>query len=618
MEPSNNEGKRITYKRARPNPLFQEWLEELYEEAKEKKSKLESMLKEALGSLSKYPLPLKSGAECAILKGFGKKLCAHLDQRLEVYRYNLASVQSFETGSGTSSESSGRNSNCSSPLSDIINVERRVKQYKLSHNTSTEAGISNCKLLQNTSTEASISNRSPIKNHNVVIDGDSNVKSTLSPNTDRSSESQNPSTQKNKHQAKAKKYKPAHRSGAYAILIALLEHCKENPSENSLTKEELINKAQKHSEESFLRPKPNCFYTAWSNMSRLVNKGLITQIRHKKVRYFLSREGTELAEELLEDTRNTPTVNDIIFNSVPSTSTVRSEDIHGNEAMPTSSENNNISAIVLLPFTFDIILLIDKNETGGTSKKNDPTVAQFNKYPDLKHEYRSLKVGDYAWIARHKVNKEQELVLPLIVERKRMDDLGASIKDGRFHEQKFRLRKCGLKSVVYMVENYGINKNVGLPIQNLMQALANTRVQDDFQVHITHSLTDSAKFLTMMTNRLAARYQDRSLKGCSSEATEGYLMTFEYFNKASAKTKPLTVTETFIKLLLQLKGVSVEKALAITSKFNTPRSLIIQYKKCDRNEGEFLLANIKYGNSGRNVGPSVSKSIYLLFSKIGE
>lgn len=47
---------------------------------------------------------------------------------------------------------------------------------------------------------------------------------------------------------------------------------------------------------------------------------------------------------------------------------------------------------------------------------------------------RHLKVGDFAWISRHKDGKE--LVLPYIVERKRMDDLGGSIKDGRFHEQK--------------------------------------------------------------------------------------------------------------------------------------------------------------------------------------
>lgn len=141
------------------------------------------------------------------------------------------------------------------------------------------------------------------------------------------------------------------------------------------------------------------------------------------------------------------------------------------------------------------------------SKKNDPTVAQFKKYPDLKHEYRSLKVGDFTWIARHKNNKDQELVLPYIVERKRMDDFGSSIKDGRFHEQKFRLRKCGLNNIIYLVENYGSNKHVGLPIQSLMQALANTRVQDHFKVHVTDSLNNSARFLAMMTKRLTIEYK---------------------------------------------------------------------------------------------------------------
>lgn len=91
-------------------------------------------------------------------------------------------------------------------------------------------------------------------------------------------------------------------------------------------------------------------------------------------------------------------------------------------------------------------------------------------------------------------------------------------------------------------------------------------------------------------------------------------MTFAFVNSASRKTKPLTVTETFIKLLLQLKGVSVEKALAITECYKTPRSLIEAYEECDIKDGEFLLANLKYGDLNRNVGPTVSKSVYHLFS----
>ena len=46
--------------------------------------------------------------------------------------------------------------------------------------------------------------------------------------------------------------------------------------------------------------------------------------------------------------------------------------------------------------------------------------------------------------------EEGEVVLQLIVERKRVDDLAGSIKDGRYAEQKFRLQRCGISSILYV------------------------------------------------------------------------------------------------------------------------------------------------------------------------
>lgn len=56
----------------------------------------------------------------------------------------------------------------------------------------------------------------------------------------------------------------------------------------------------------------------------------------------------------------------------------------------------------------------------------------------VKLQVRKLQVGDFAWIARN--TEGQELLLPYIVERKRLDDLASSIKDGRFHEQKVLMK----------------------------------------------------------------------------------------------------------------------------------------------------------------------------------
>ncbi|XP_041980053.1 crossover junction endonuclease MUS81 [Aricia agestis] len=585
-------GKRITFKRSRPNPLFESWLEELHEEASNKKSKLEPMLKEALTSLSKYPLPLLTGAECAILSGFDKRLCQFLDSRLEVYNSNNLKIPK--------------------PASPI------------QVNASQDSSSNNSNLQQTNGVQNGNSNQNML-NINEATASTSQISSHLSScNTSSPQTPKPPEHSAGKRARKTKHYKPAHRSGGYAILLGLLEN---SESGNPVNKENLIEIAQKYCEESFVRPKPESLYTAWSSMSKLVTKGLVVKHGARKATYTLSEQGLNLAKELLEESKNIPTINNIIFND----NHVKNQepiltinnghqnhiDIVDNE-IPTTSEQclvDKSPILEMLPGTFDVVLIIDIHETNGLSKKTDPTVAQFNKYPDLKHEYRSLKVGDFTWIARDKVNSSKEFILPYIVERKRMDDLGASIKDGRFHEQKFRLKKSGLKNIIYLVENYGSNKHIGLPVQTLMQALANTRVQNGFKVHITDSLTNSARFLAMMTKRLTIEYKDKTLKGHNQEPSGDILPTFAFFNKAALKNKPLSVTDTFIKLLLQMKGVSVEKALAITKVYKTPSSLFKAYEGCDDDrEGELLLANLKYKNVSSNVGPKVSKSIYQLFT----
>lgn len=54
----------------------------------------------------------------------------------------------------------------------------------------------------------------------------------------------------------------------------------------------------------------------------------------------------------------------------------------------------------------------------------------------ISFDVRKLHVGDFLWVAKEISGEQRELVLDYIVERKRMDDLARSIKDGRFKEQK--------------------------------------------------------------------------------------------------------------------------------------------------------------------------------------
>lgn len=87
---TNSNKRRITVKYKSANPLFEQWLTEWKEEAKEKGSKLEFTYRNAVLSLKKCPISFNSGQECKILKGFGDHLCRLLDQRLRDHNSQLS------------------------------------------------------------------------------------------------------------------------------------------------------------------------------------------------------------------------------------------------------------------------------------------------------------------------------------------------------------------------------------------------------------------------------------------------------------------------------------------------------------------------------------------------
>ena len=60
--------------------------------------------------------------------------------------------------------------------------------------------------------------------------------------------------------------------------------------------------------------------------------------------------------------------------------------------------------------------------------------------------------GDAIWIARSKRDPRREWVLDYIVERKGVADLLSSIKYGRYEQQKYWMKRCGLRHLMYLVE----------------------------------------------------------------------------------------------------------------------------------------------------------------------
>ncbi|XP_071455291.1 crossover junction endonuclease MUS81 isoform X2 [Hetaerina americana] len=299
----------------------------------------------------------------------------------------------------------------------------------------------------------------------------------------------------------------------------------------------------------------------------------------------------------------------------------------------------NTETVIFEPGSFHVQLFVDSGETNGfkgrsnSSKASKDVLLNQLSAAGVSFEVRKLSVGDFAWgcIPDHlalgntaAVKMDDEiLMLPYIVERKRVDDLGSSIRDGRFHEQKFRLKKSGMWQVIYLIE--GLSEKLGvtdkessrglhLPVSTLQQASANTEVVDRFLVRDTKGLKETAEYLVLMTNSLATLFQGKKLKRVRKDDLPQFsvaddmaeLISLLEFNKSSVKCKDLTVSQMFIRHLLQIRGLSVEKAQAIIERYPTPCDLCKAYDD-DPKQRELLLANIPFGPNKRLIGPTLSK-----------
>ncbi|XP_033734849.1 crossover junction endonuclease MUS81-like [Pecten maximus] len=282
---------------------------------------------------------------------------------------------------------------------------------------------------------------------------------------------------------------------------------------------------------------------------------------------------------------------------------------------------------ILTPGNFDIILCIDNQEFYGGGKNGSKTLLPDLMKNGVNCDLRKLQVGDLLWVAREKTagvtGKGRELVLDYVVERKRMDDLVHSCIDGRLPDQKFRLKHCGINNAIFLIEMYGSMQHFSIAEDRIKQTITNLQIIDGFQIKRTGNTKESVSYLTMMTRYIHSYYRNKTLYATSPDDLQGKghindaeqrLLTFEQFNQGSVKSKALTVREMFGKQLIQLNGMSAEKAKAVTDKYTTPSDILEAYDNCHSvKEKENLLNNIKSGKAMRNLGQSLSKQICQLY-----
>lgn len=224
----------------------------------------------------------------------------------------------------------------------------------------------------------------------------------------------------------------------------------------------------------------------------------------------------------------------------------------------------------------------------------------------------------------------------LIIERKSLQDLLASIKDGRYEEQSYRLRHSSgipMHNIIYVIEGVFAQLRNPADKRTIFSAMTSLGVFKGFSVIRTSCLQETAEWLMALTEKLE---RDMSIKKLvphykiappviindeSVTQEEELALDAQPTNYCSVvkKVKKDNVTmENMGEIILcQIPGVSSVSAVAIMKHFRSI-SHLIESLKTDAN----CLDAITCDNSGkaRKVSKTMVKNIreYLLYQGSSE
>jgi ERCC4-type nuclease len=230
-----------------------------------------------------------------------------------------------------------------------------------------------------------------------------------------------------------------------------------------------------------------------------------------------------------------------------------------------------------------------------------------NQNKPYKVAYENLDIGDIQIID---MDTNEMLIM---IERKTLADLSASIKDGRYKEQKERMIHSLKKSIRKIVLIEGTDfSTFSLSLKIFDSVIINTMIRDNIHIHLTKSLSDTMAFIENIMANLPKYYGDLKEEIVNN-------INKEYDGEHNCKTGKkdnLTVEMCFRNMLSQITGISTAIAQVIVAKYCTMDSLLFEIKKIGNSEeGESIdgvkeLSDLKYGTGQRRIGDKISSKIY--------
>jgi len=217
-------------------------------------------------------------------------------------------------------------------------------------------------------------------------------------------------------------------------------------------------------------------------------------------------------------------------------------------------------------------------------------------------EKRVLQLGDILFTS------DDESVTYLCIERKSFQDLLASIKDGRYTEQSYRLSNCypNPHNVVYLLE--GMLSTVK-DKKTVISCIASLNYFKGFSVHRTVSMAETALYVLCMADKMSREFkkgnlpvQQASMQQVSTEqqvSTVVEAQSTDYCNVVKVSKKANITKENIGQLILmQIPGISSTIAIELMRPFKS----FIDFVDHIRENPEYLnTVTVKQRKIGSNI-----------------
>ena len=243
-----------------------------------------------------------------------------------------------------------------------------------------------------------------------------------------------------------------------------------------------------------------------------------------------------------------------------------------------------------------------------------------NNGDSIKIKVDSLKIGDVAFIKTDKDGNEVDNEL-LLFERKSLNDLASSIKDGRYTEQSFRLdgyQPVPNHNIVYLIEGdlsrYRENKFTRINKKTLLSSMFSILYYKGFSVVRTMNVLETSELIWSWADKLeremasgkkiphyrpTSEISSESVESSSAVVTPNQIelefrenevktddknaeQSYDYCNVLKVKKEKnanVTPENIGVIMLSTVPGISSKTAIAIMNEFKTISRLIKSFEQ---------------------------------------